>query len=416
MQMKKLSHWINCAVILLSFVSCQSKQEQKLAKKPLLGVWRMEMNLGEKQLPFNFTLDVKNDHYAMMISNADEKIVVNQITILNDSLFIRMPIFESEFKLEIKDSMQLVGEWINYYKSADYKIPVKAEHGIPYRFSKKQIDFTQDIAAKYEVVFSETSGETFPAIGIINQNGKQISGTFATETGDYRHLAGEIIDDSIYLSTFDGSHAFLFEAAIKDSIIEGTFWSGNHYQANWRAKRNPSARLRNPDSLTFLKEGYDSFEFSFPDVNGDTVSFSDEQFQNQVSIVQVMGSWCPNCLDETRYLTELYEKYNPSGLQVVALAFERTRSEAQALKNLAALKTRTSAPYPFLLAAWNKKTKAAEILPMLNHVMSFPTAIFIDKNGKVRKIHTGFYGPGTGEYYENFTSETEAFIKQLLEE
>ena len=63
--MKKLSHWINCAVILLSFVSCQSKQEQKLAKKPLLGVWRMEMNLGEKQLPFNFTLDVKNDHYAI---------------------------------------------------------------------------------------------------------------------------------------------------------------------------------------------------------------------------------------------------------------------------------------------------------------------------------------------------------------
>ena len=129
-----------------------------------------------------------------------------------------------------------------------------------------------------------------------------------------------------------------------------------------------------------------------------------------------MGSWCPNCLDETRYLTELHEKYKKSGLQIVALAFERTRSEAQALKNLEALKARTTATYPFLLAAWNRKTKAAEILPMLNHVMSFPTAIFIDKKGKVRKIHTGFYGPGTGEYYKKFTTETEAFVKQLLDE
>lgn len=414
--MKKLNHWISYTLIILSLVSCHSQQEQKQSKKPLLGVWRMEMNLGEKQLPFNFTLDLISSKYEMIISNADEKIAVNDIIQKDDSLFIKLPIFESEFKLEIIDSTHLVGEWINYYKSDDYKIPVQAEYGNSYRFSQKQVDFTQDIAATYEVVFEEKSGETFPAIGILKQSGKQVSGTFATETGDYRHLAGEVIDDSIYLSTFDGSHAFLFEAAIKDSLIEGTFWSGNHYQANWKAKRNPDASLRNPDSLTFLKEGYDSFDFSFPDVNGNLVSFSDEKFQNQVSIIQIMGSWCPNCLDETRYLTELHEKYKQSGLQIVALAFERTRSEAQALKNLEALKARTSASYPFLLAAWNRETKAAEILPMLNHVMSFPTAIFIDKKGKVRKIHTGFYGPGTGEYYNKFTSETEAFVKQLLDE
>ena len=53
---------------------------------------------------------------------------------------------------------------------------------------------------------------------------------------------------------------------------------------------------------------------------------------------------------------------------------------------------------------------------MLNHVLSYPTSIFIDKKGKVRKIHTGFNGPATGDKYTEFTKNFEEFINELLKE
>jgi thiol-disulfide isomerase/thioredoxin len=293
---------------------------------------------------------------------------------------------------------------------------VKAEFGKSYRFSDQQDDYMKYLGGKYSVTFTEESGETFPAIGLFDQDGNDLSGTFATETGDYRHLQGNFVGDSLFLSTFDGSHAFLFKAKLKDSIINGTFWSGTHYQADWMAKRDKNASLRDPDSLTFIKEGYNGLSFSFPNQEGDTISLDDKQFDGKVKIVQIMGSWCPNCLDETQYLSKLYQQYHESGLEVIALAFERTRSEEQAMDNLQSLKEKTKAAYPILLAGWNRETKAEEVLPMLNHVMSYPTAIFIDRKGKVRKIHTGFYGPGTGEYYQAYTKETEAFVEQLLAE
>ena len=53
---------------------------------------------------------------------------------------------------------------------------------------------------------------------------------------------------------------------------------------------------------------------------------------------------------------------------------------------------------------------------MLNHVLSYPTSIFIDKKGRVRKIHTGFNGPATGDKYTEFKAEFESFVSELLSE
>ncbi len=376
----------------------------------------MQMDLGEQKLPFNFTLEEKDGKLKMQILNGEEKIEVEGLRQTEDSLFIQLPIFESVFKLKVIDDSELEGIWVNYYKSPDYKLKVKAKYGDSFRFKPKQATQPNPLANKYEVLFTEDDSSSFPAIGIFKQEGDQLIGTFATETGDYRHLAGQSINDSIFLSTFDGSHAFLFKGEHQDSVIKGAFWSGNHYKANWTAKPNANAKLRDPDSLTFLKEGYDSFEFSLPNANGKMVSLTDSLHKNKVVIVQVMGSWCPNCLDETRFLTQLYKEYHQEGLAVIALAFERTTSKEKALENLAELQQETKAPYPFLLGGWNRDSQPTEVLPMLNKIMSYPTAIFIDRKGNVRKIHTGFYGPGTGSYYQEFVSDTEQFVDSLLAE
>ena len=53
---------------------------------------------------------------------------------------------------------------------------------------------------------------------------------------------------------------------------------------------------------------------------------------------------------------------------------------------------------------------------MLNHVLAFPTLIFIDRKGDVRRIHTGFSGPGTGQHYVEFKKEFTALLDELLSE
>ncbi|MDA9312163.1 TlpA family protein disulfide reductase [Vicingaceae bacterium] len=407
-------------VIALFFTACQhssAPEEVKSFSQVKTGQWQMKMELEEgKFLPFDFDLQDSNGLFKMRIFNSDEIIEVNEIQQRNDSLFIQLPIFESLFELCIKNDSTLSGRWINYYQSSNYFIPVVARFNQGSRFSQLSEVFLKGFEGKYEVFFSPESEAPTKAIGIFEQDENMISGTFATETGDYRHLAGNASDSSMLLSTFDGSHAFLFEAKQTDTGLVGTFYSGTHWKESWVAQKNDSVKLRNPNELTFLKKGYDELSFSFPNAKGDSVSLHDKQYENKPVIVQIMGSWCPNCLDETNYLSSLYNKYNQKGLEVIAIAFERTRTREKAFENIARLQKRTGAKYSFLLGGATREDKAPEKLPMLNHIMSYPTAVFIDKNKKVRRIHTGFYGPRTGKFYDNFVKETEALVEDMLNE
>ena len=220
------------------------------------------------------------------------------------------------------------------------------------------------------------------------------------------------------LSTFDGAHSFLFEARVKDSTMEGMFYSGNHWKEPFVGVLNSDYELPSPDSLTYVKEGSESFEFVFPNGKGELISSKDKRFKNKVLVVQLMGSWCPNCLDETKYLTKFYDANRHMDIEIVALAFERAKSKDKALYNLNRLKERLSINYPVLLAYYGSddKGEAAKIFPMLNTVSSYPTTLFIDKTGKVRKIHTGFNGPATGDKYEVFTKEFEQLVHELSTE
>jgi thiol-disulfide isomerase/thioredoxin len=224
--------------------------------------------------------------------------------------------------------------------------------------------------------------------------------------------------DIMKVSAFDGAHAFLFTAKVTDSSLGGTFYSGNHFQEPFIAKRNESFELTDADSLTYLKKGYNKFAFSFPDINGVLISLDDARFNNKAVIVQIMGTWCPNCLDETKFLVNYLKENKKLDLEVVALAFEYAKTEERAFKSINRLKTAIGVDYPILLAqlGTSNKSKAQEKLPMLNHVLSYPTTIFIDKKGAVRRIHTGFNGPATGDKYEVFKEEFDEFVKALAKE
>lgn len=399
---------IYCCCLLI--LSCQSGRKEKSNTVPKNGMWRMEMALEKSSLPFNFELNKD----SIVIHNGRESVSLTNLKYLGDSLIVSHPVFESEFRLKIVDSTLMQGFWFNYYKGEDYKIPVRAEFGKNERFTKSNNGLANKIEGKYEVLFSPKNDPS-KAIGIFNQEGNKVNATFATETGDYRFLDGVISNDSLFLSTFDGSHAFLFEAKIQSDTLSGMFWSGIHWEEQWVGFKNDSAMLTNPDSLTYIIDEQ-SIEFSLVSTEGKQYDYPSHRFNDQVVILQIMGSWCPNCLDETHYLSALNEKFKNQPLSILSIAFERTRSEEKAIENLKSIKAVTGAKYPFLLAGFNRESNASDVFPMLNHIMSYPTTIFIDKKGKVRKIHTGFYGPGTGHYYDEFVERTEAFVKELINE
>ena len=225
--------------------------------------------------------------------------------------------------------------------------------------------------------------------------------------------------DTLRLSTFDGAHAFLFKAKATDSTLNGFFYSDNHWKEPFTAKLNPDYELPNEEELTYIKEGYEFFDFSFPDTRGRVFSLSDPEFQNKIIIIQIMGTWCPNCLDESKFLVN-YLKENPNeDVQVISLAFEVAKTRIKAYDRINRLKEKLGIEYPVLLAQFGNaanKDLAQQKLPMLNHLISYPTTLFLDNNRKVRKIHTGFNGPATGDKYKEFTEEFENFVNALLEE
>jgi len=397
-------------LLILSIVfSCEQKQPQEFLT---FGDYRAELQVSETDvLPFTFKV---KDANRLIVFNAEEQIEVNEIEYRNDSVFIQMPVFEALLAAKIENKT-LNGNFI--IEGKDRVVPFKAEKNNT-RFNVTT-NAKANISGSWETVFSPNSeDDKYNAKGVFKQNGNQVTGTFLTETGDYRFLEGVVDGNQLKLSTFDGSHAFLFTAKVTDSTINGTFYSGNHWKEPFTAKRNDNYNLPSADALTYLKEGFDSLDFTFPDANGNMLSLQDERFKNKVVLVQIMGTWCPNCLDESKYYAEVYKQYKKKGLEIVALAFEYAKTKEKAFAGIKRLQDRIDINYPILLAqtGTTSKTKAQEKLPMLNHVLSYPTTVFVDKKGKVRKIHTGFNGPATGEKFEEFKAEFTEFVGVLLEE
>lgn len=390
-------------------LSCSKKENERLEK----GTYRAELLVQDSQiLPFIFEVD---DEKSLRIFNADEVIDVDEIIYKNDSVYIQTPVFEGVIIANIKNGV-LQGNFVK--ESLDRIVPFKAVKNTE-RFSISSQDSPAIVEGIWEAVFSQNVAEDeYVAKGIFKQVGNAVTGTFRTTTGDYRYLEGVMDNDSLKLSTFDGAHAFLFHAKVTDSTMTGVFYSGNHWKEPFVAKRNDTYELPSANELTFLNKGYDRFDFSFENEQGELVSLKDKHFHGKVVVVQVMGTWCPNCLDESKYYTKYVREHPNSDVAFVALAFEYAKTKDIALQRIKRLKDKIGIPYPILLAQYGSSDKklAQKKLPMLNHIISYPTSIFIDKKGNVRKIHTGFNGPATGQKHLDFQKEFETFVNSLSKE
>ena len=392
---------------LLLILSCQEKEIKTLET----GTYRGNLIAQDNQaMPFLFEVTSKT---TLKIYNADEVIEVDEITYRNDSVFIKLPYFETVIAAKF-DGNDFHGQWIE--EDRDRSVAFIAEYDQKQRFNDKASS-SVDVSGVWEMEFNDY-GNIYPSKAVLVQDGNKVTGSIRTPTGDYRFLEGVVAEDTLKISTFDGAHAFLFKAHVTDSSMVGNFYSGNHSLETFVGKPNPNFELPDEYTLTFINEGFDTFNFSFPDLEGNLVSLTDEQFKDKVVLVQLMGSYCPNCLDETKFYSKFYEANKDKGLEIVALAFENAKTKEKAIKGITRMKERVGLNYDILLAqiGTNDKGKAQEKMPMLNKVVSYPTTIYLDRKGKVRKIHTGFNGPATGEKYIEFKKEFDEFLTTLLSE
>ncbi|WP_031528495.1 TlpA disulfide reductase family protein [Dyadobacter crusticola] len=397
-------------------IGCKSSSEANLKN----GIWRATLNRDNQELPFLLDISKNADGktYNVYALNGEEKLSMDTAYFENDSLVITMELFDAKIVAKAEEE-HLKG---TYYRLANGTVsgslPFEARFGEKHTFFKEgQAKSSQNVSGKWATVFiNDETGDSTQALGTLTQKGTEVTGSFLTTTGDYRYLTGSVNGDSLYLSTFDGSNAKLFKAAVKDGKMSGSLWSGIKGFRSWNATLDPNATLPDPVKLTFMKPGFETVDFKFSDPSGKEWTLKDPRFAGKPVIIQIMGSWCPNCMDETNFLQPWYEKNKDRGVEIIGLAFERSDKPEVANPKITKMVERFGIQYPVVLAGTSTDEATAKALPMLNKVMSYPTTIFLDKKGKVREIHTGFSGPGTGKYYDEFVTEFNTLMDKLISE
>jgi peroxiredoxin len=355
-----------------------------------------------------------------VIKNAMEEIQLRNLSSVHDSTLMEFPVFESQLHLGRLQKGIYKGLW---FKGAPggfntQKVTVHtAEHK---RFQDQEKLPVYNIKGRWSVVFRKTDNTTRPAVAEFNQEGNYLTGSFLTPSGDYRYLEGIVSGDSLKLSTFDGSHAFYFQAKINgnDEISSGVYCSGAARIESWIARRDERATLPEQRTTSQFSEDERQLAFRFPDLNDHMISLNDDRFRGKPVIIQLMGSWCSNCMDETAFMSDYYRKNRQRGIEMIGLAYEYSTNFDRSRKSLLKFKQRFDVQYPLLITgvSASDSLRMEKTLPKLKSFTAIPTTIFIGKDGLIKKIHTGFYGPGTGEDHEKEIREFDETVKTLLEQ
>ena len=394
-------------IFLLSSITTFSQKKSDFQS----GKWSGQLAMNDRLfIPFTLEISELKNKQIIEIVNGKERIPL-KLTNEGDSIVGRFPEIDAFLKFKFSDTgEELRGYWLNLNKKTQTKIPI---NGWIEKTVTELAPETSNINGKWKATFSTNSENPDVTVGIFEQTAGLINGTFLTETGDYRFLSGTVGVGQFSMSTFNGSWAFLFEGKVVNDSIYGKFYSGPNYQTDWIAVKDPDATLRDPSKLTYVENEKDFNFSSLKTLKGK--AFDAKKFgKNKVVIYQIMGTWCPNCIDELHYFKELHQKYHNQGLEIVALAYEVGTNEKSQIKRLKAFKKRLSIPYEVVLAGASSKEVASSQFPMLNAIMSFPTSVIVGRNGKIEYVHTGFSGPATGAVYEEYTREMDELIKTLL--
>jgi thiol-disulfide isomerase/thioredoxin len=395
---------------LIPIVACHSRPAS------IVGTWRATLASPGGELPFTLRF---SDGGAVIV-NGVEKVPTSGVSVDGSHVTIRFDWYDSVINADLSnDGNTMTGAWTRTVPSRTARMVFRATRGEQHRFARVGTA-SGNVSGIWKAAFVDPEGVS-PARGEFHQDpgSTRVTGTFLTPTGDDRYLEGSFENGLLRLSTFDGAHAFLFQArASSDGKLSGDYWSRDSYHATWTATRTDDAGATLPDGWkdVGLTNSEGRFRFRFPDLEGHPVALTDDRFRGKVVMVNIFGSWCPNCNDEAPLLAEWNRKYRGQGLEIVGLAYEFTGDAARDREMVRRFAKRYGIDYTLLLAGVSDKPKASATLPDITKVIAYPTTVFIGRDGKVKKIYSGFSGPGTGKHYDVLKTEIESLIAELLAE
>ena len=392
----------------------------------LAGTWRAVLHSPGGDLPFALRIARPGAAIPAVALNGPEEVPFTSVSLDGDHVRLRIDGYDSEIvaRLESGDGRP-VGTWSKAVLGGTSSLPFEAVRGDPERFraptEREKADAHPEALASvdgaWRVTCTDEDGDE-PARAEFQQEGSRVTGTFLTPVGDYRFLEGDYREGLLRLSCFDGGDAYLFQArARNDGTLEGDFWSRDRYHATWTARRledGGTDELPDPFELAGLTNDEGKFSFRFSDLDGRPRSLADARFRGKVVLVNLFGSWCPNCNDEAPLLASWYRRYRDRGLEVVGLAYEVSGDPVRDAAFVRRFAERHGVEYPLLLAGVSDKDLASRTLPDLTQVVAFPTTIFVGRDGRVRRIHTGFHGPGAGSHHDRLVAEFGGFIERFL--
>ncbi|HET9693470.1 MAG TPA: TlpA disulfide reductase family protein [Steroidobacteraceae bacterium] len=382
------------------------------------GSYRAVLELpGGKTVPFGLDVAREENGPVLYLINGDERVRVTEVEAQPGKVTARMPGYETTLEATISGGTLEGAVTLVHADGRLLELPFEATLGETWRFYPEALSDNADLAGRWDVTLTGAGGGRVRAVAELSQRFEQVTGTVVMPADDQRYLAGEVHDEELRLSRFDGGAVVLYEARLNSKgELVGEAWTDRGGHHRFTAKRNPDADVDATAIATQLRDPEAGFAFSFRDLDGRTVASTDPPFQDKVLLVTLAGSWCPNSHDEAALLVELNRKYRQRGLVVVSLMFEQHAEFERAVAAIRRFRGAHAIDYPTLVAGRMDKALASAALPQLDAVRAYPTALFIDRTGRVRKIHTGFAGPATGVRHELLVLEFEQTLEALLAE
>lgn len=376
----------------------------------LKGKWRGEFALRENlKVPFNF--EIAGDGMVYLL-NADEKFQTATVSIKNDSLFVPLDQFDNELAFAIAGN-KLSGV-LRKQDGSGTLLPVTAEKNKTARFIENKKLKASDISGSYAVEFTFESGKREKAVAVFKQDGKKLTGTFLKESGDARYLEGITEGNKFYLSSFIGSTPGYYTGTVTNGAIKGE-QIGSRIRHAFQGTRDDNAALPDPYREPADSERQKLHRFSFPDLEGNMISPDNEKFKNKVVIIPITGTWCPNCIDEAMFLSPWYKANRDRGVEIITIHYERQTDTAYYRKVMSRFRKRFDLQYDQVFGGLSNSDTVRKSL-MIPDFRAFPTTLFIDKKGRIAKLHSGYSGPATGKFYDDFVKEFNEEVDKLLRE
>ncbi|MGD1092424.1 MAG: TlpA disulfide reductase family protein [Bryobacteraceae bacterium] len=374
----------------------------------IAGVWQATITTNQLEIPFRIEFQGDGANVKGTLFNGDDKFVSTSGKFENSSLSLAWDYYGSKLEATLK-GQSLEG---SYARNARSSYPFKAVRYIPPPAPAGSIP---KIDGLWITTAKSSKGEGAWQF-IVRQSGPDVSGAILRIDGDTGTLSGTYKDGKFVMSHFSGVRPSLLEVT---PAADGTLKLVLNGKDTLIAVRPAEARAKgvpepdDPSRHTGVKDPSQPFRFSFHDLSGKLVSDTDPQFQGKVVLVNIAGSWCPNCHDEAPFLVDLYNKYHKQGLEIVVLAFE----EADQLKDpvrLRAFIKRYGIVYPVLLCG--ETSEAKEKLSQAENWDAWPTTFILGRDGRVKAVHTGFPGTASGDLFikakKEFTQQIEGLLAQ----